>query len=171
MWSRRSIVGPALAETSWLGVGRRRIAGRRVLAAIISTETQLPPDPVEARDAYGLPGELEVPSRLPEVEGASVPVVLERTAGPALYGAVKSGEWALASSEQAKRNIAPLQSGDEVAGEDRWGARSPGTLAAIVSREQSLEPLLLSVAHVFGPVGRKVIAYRSGVRARPAKSS
>ncbi len=165
LWNRRSMVGPALAETSWLGVGRRWIAGRRTLTAIISTETLLPPDSTEAREAYGLPAELEVPSRVPGVEGASVPIVLERTAGPVLYGVVKPGEWALASSEQARCDIAPLQSGDEVAGEDNWGARSPGTLAAIVSRDQSPEPLMLSVAHVFGPVGRKVIAYRGGVRA------
>jgi hypothetical protein len=165
LWSRRSVVGLALAETSWLGVGRRSIAGRRTLAAIISTETPLPPDPIEAREAYSLPPELEVPTRVPGVEGASVPVVLEQTAGPIRYGVVKPGEWALASSEQARNDVAPLQSGDEVAGEDRWGARSPGTLAAIVSRAQSVQPLMLSVAHVFGPVGTKIIAYRGGVRA------
>lgn len=172
LWNRRSIVGPALVESSWLGVGRRWIGGRRILAAIISTETLLPPDSVEAREAYGLPGELEVPSRVPDVEGTSVPVVLEQTAGPVaygggsvLFGVVGPGEWAIASCEEARRGIAPLQSGDEVAGEDRLGARSPGTLAAIVSREQRCEPLMLSVAHVFGPVGRKVIAYRGGVRA------
>jgi hypothetical protein len=165
LWDRRALMGPALAESSWLGVGRRWVDGRRILAAIISTEALLPPDPFDARAAYNLPEQLEVPSRIPQLAGPGVPVILEQTAGPVLYGSVKTGDWALTSSVDAWRDLAPLQSGDEVAGEDRWGARSPGTLAAIVSREHQLEPLMLSVAHVFGPPGRKVVAYRGGARA------
>jgi hypothetical protein len=164
LWDHRSIVGPGLADSSWLGVGRRWIDGRRLLTAIVSTEAQLPPDPIDARIATGVPDEIESPSRIPGIETPMVPVVLERSEAPVLYGVVRPGQWALASSDDAMRDVAPLQSGDVVAGEDRLGARSPGTLAAIVSPEQDSRPLMLSVAHVLGPKGRKVVAYRGGVR-------
>jgi hypothetical protein len=164
LWTSRSIVGAALADTSWLGVGRRWINGQRILAAIISTDLMLPPDPLDARAAYGLPSELDIPSLNPDIDDPAVPVVFEQTAGPVHYGVVGAGNWALTSDGVAPDDVAPMQSGDEIAGQDEWGARSLGTLAAIVSKENQIEPLMLSVAHVMGPLGRKVFAYRGGIR-------
>jgi hypothetical protein len=124
----------------------------------------LPPNPLDAHEAFDIPRELDAPSRLPGIGQESIPVVVERTAAPMPYGEVTPGDWGLASSGEAIRDVAPLQSGDSIAGEDRLGARSPGTLAAIVSRAQDNKPLLLSAAHVLGSPGQKVVAYRGGPR-------
>jgi len=166
LWAERTIVPQVLAGDARIGVGRRVVAGRRVLAGIISTETLLPPDPEEARAAYSISSVLTVPSRVPGLasEQVTVPVVLEHSPSPVRLGQVVPPNWILASSGQASLEVAPLQSGDEIAGEDRWGARSPGTLAAVVSRETDNKPLLLSVAHVLGEKSRKVVARRGGSR-------
>jgi hypothetical protein len=170
LWTNRSIVAPALVETSWLGVGRRRINGQRMLAAIVTTDVMLPPDPLDASAAYGLPAELEAPSRIPGIDGTAVragptvPVVLEQTAGPVHYRVVPPEYWSITSRGVALGDVTPMQSGDEIAGQDGWGARSPGTLTAFVSLEDQEQPLMLSVAHVMGQRGRKVIAYRGGTR-------